>query len=299
MSLAKIILVAGPTASGKSAFAAAMAARTGGVIINTDALQIYAGLPLLSAQPTPEQRAMAPHKLYGTTDASERSSAGKWLRQAQAAIAECLQAGQTPIMVGGTGLYFQSLLGGLAEIPNIPEAAHEEAHRLYMEIGEGAFRQKLASLDAESASRIAPNDRQRLTRAYEVAIHTGKPLSAWHRASVGADLGAGSITLPYAGHVTVAVERHLIMPERDILYQQCNQRFHVMLEQGALREVEGILPRHLDDTLPAMKTIGVRELADYLSGNCSLEAAISNAQQATRNYAKRQMTWFRNQWPKT
>lgn len=295
----KIIFVAGPTASGKSAFAAGLAARINGVIINTDALQVYAGLPILSAQPTAEQYAAAPHRLYSVTDAAERSSAGKWLRQAQPVIAACLATGQTPVMVGGTGLYFRALLGGLADIPDIPTEIHDATHALYEQLGEKAFRQKLAALDPDSAERIAANDRQRLTRAYEVAIHTGKALSAWQKQSDTIDFHTSPITLPFADNMMVEIERHLIMPPRDVLYAQCNQRFHVMLEQGGLREVEAILPRNLSPDLPAMKTIGVRELGAYLAGDCSLDDAITAAQQATRNYAKRQMTWFRNQWPTT
>jgi len=282
MSQPKIVLVAGPTASGKSAFALNLARQKNGAIINADALQIYKGFPQLSAQPSETDIQTAPHQLYGVIDAAEKSSAGIWHNLATRAIDETLQNGQTPILVGGTGLYFRALLGGLADIPLIPDDVRKKVATLYNEWGEEKFRAELAKLDAETAARLAPNDRQRSIRAYEVALHSGKPLGYWHT--------HGAKTLPYI------IESHLLMPPREELYVACDKRFLHMIDQGAVAEVQKMLTHKLDPALPAMKTLGVREITDYLQGISTLDEAIAQAQQATRNYAKRQMTWFRNQW---
>ena len=287
----KLILIGGPTASGKSALALDLACQYDGAILNADALQVYAGLPLLSAQPSSEDRARVPHRLYGVTDPAEPSSAGKWRAQAMAALSETVSAGKTPIFVGGTGLYFRALLGGLDDIPPIPDAVRAEASRLYDELGERAFRERLAAKDPDSVARLARNDRQRLVRAYEVVLHTGRPLSQWH-----GQKGEDEIFVVPASGVRLRVEKNLLLPERDTLYAACESRFLTMMERGALAEVEAFLERKLDPALPVMKTIGVRELGAYLAGEISLKAALEKAQQLTRNYAKRQMTWFRNQW---
>lgn len=284
MSHPKIIFIAGPTASGKSAFALETARKYNGTIINTDALQIYKCLPLLSAQPSLEAQKEIPHLLYGALDAAEKSSVGKWLNLATAAIQQTLSANRRPIMVGGTGLYFKALLGGLSDIPPIPDEVRQTVRNLYDELGEEKFRQELAKLDPETAQRLAPNDRQRSIRAYEVALHTGKPLGHWHTKK------------SYAWIDTFHIERHLLMPDREKLYAACDARFEQMIEQGAVEEAKNLLERKLDPTLPAMKTLGVREISSYLKGEINLKDAIAKAQQATRNYAKRQMTWFRNQW---
>jgi len=284
MSQSKIILVAGPTASGKSALAMELARTGQGTIINTDAMQVYEGLPILSAQPDAKNRKAVPHELYGTLDPAERSSAGRWAEMAAAAIEKTVAQKRVPILAGGTGLYFRALMGGLAPIPAIPENVREKAEALYKEIGEEKFRAKLAKLDPDSAKKLARNDRQRLIRAYEVALHTGKPLGHWHQKSAPGFLDGYKI------------EAHLLMPEREKLYAACDRRFDKMLEAGAIEEVKSFLKRKLDPDLPAMKTLGLREIAAYLKGEMKLDEAIVKAQQATRNYAKRQMTWFRNQW---
>ena len=284
MSQQKIILVAGPTAAGKSAFALDLAQKHNGTIINADAMQIYAGLPILSAQPSPDEQQQAPHELYGTLDPSTSSSAGIWLGLAHGAITNTTAKGRTPILVGGTGLYFRALLGGLAEIPPIPETVRATTQNLYDQIGEEEFRAALAKMDPDSASRLARNDRQRLTRAYEVATYTGKTLGAWHKQEAKqSNLG------------DTRIETHILLPPRDELYAKCDQRFLKMINQGAIEEVKAFLQRNLNPTLPAMKTIGMREIGAYLRGECTLDDAIAKSQQATRNYAKRQMTWFRNQ----
>jgi len=278
-------MIGGPTASGKTAAALELAQRVEGVIINADAMQVYAGLPLLTAQPTDEEKRAVPHKLFEVFDPSERSSAGRWLALAKEAVANAVAQGRTPILVGGTGLYFGALMGNLAAIPPIPDEVRTQATALYDALGHDAFRTKLALLDAESATRIMPNDRQRLIRAYEVAAHTGKALGAWQQEGE-----AESVAKDFT------VERHLLMPDRANLYAACDARFIKMIERGALDEVRRLVQSNLDLDLPSMKILGVPELAAHLRGEITLDEAIAKAQQATRNYAKRQMTWFRNQW---
>jgi len=295
MSPQKIILIAGPTASGKSALALEIARRERGTIINADAMQIYAGLPILANQPEGAERKEIPHELYAVCDSAERSSAGRWRTLAVAAIEKTIKAGRTPILVGGTGLYFKALLGGLADIPDIPESARRQATNLYDDLGEKKFRIELAKLDPASASRIAHNDRQRLIRAYEVAAHTGKPLGEWQKRTENREKSLEKTLSLDSGLFSLIPESHLLLPDRFTLYAACNQRLERMIARGAVAEVREFLKRNLDAALPAMKTIGVREIAAHLRGAISLDAAINKAQQSTRNYAKRQMTWFRNQ----
>jgi tRNA dimethylallyltransferase len=285
MSQPKIILIAGPTASGKSALALELAHAHRGVVINADAMQIYAGLPILSAQPNASEMLKVPHRLYGVLDATNASSAGKWLALATVIIRQTVDAGTTPILVGGTGLYFAALMRGLAPIPPIPAEVHTTTQDLYDVLGEHNFRAALARIDSESALRLAKNDRQRMIRAYAVALHTGKPLGDWRK------LAMRSFMDDYAP------ESHLLNPERQTLYAACDQRFAQMLARGAIDEADQFLKRNLNENLPAMKTIGLRELAAYLKNEIGLDEAIAKGQQASRNYAKRQMTWFRNQWP--
>ncbi|MEJ0062611.1 MAG: tRNA (adenosine(37)-N6)-dimethylallyltransferase MiaA [Alphaproteobacteria bacterium] len=277
-----VILVAGPTASGKSALAADLAVETGGAVINADAMQVYHGLPILTAQPDPAALARAPHHLYAYVDPGERYSAGKWLAEAIKTIDAAWAGNKTPILVGGTGMYFKMLLSGLADIPEISDELRRQLRDDYEKDGEPVIRQRLAALDHDAAARIPPGDRQRLLRALEVALATGKSLSAWQQETQPGFLSGADIT-PI-----------LLMPPRDELYAACERRFSGMLERGAIEEVRA-LPA-LDPGLPAMKTIGAREIGDYLSGSIGLEEAKQSAQQATRNYAKRQVTWFRNQW---
>jgi tRNA dimethylallyltransferase len=301
----KIILIGGPTASGKSAKAMELARKQPSAIINADAMQVYDALPVLSAQPNAADQKEIPHALYGVLDAAEASSAGKWLGMAQAAIEAAIDAGQIPILVGGTGLYFKALLEGLAEIPPIPDEVRAEVSALYDEAGEDKFRVLLAAVDPESAARLAKNDRQRSIRAYEVAVHTGQPLGYWHRKPSPSPLRGAPLSPCKQGEGAVATattgegflfEKILVMPNREDVYASCDARFARMMERGAIDEVKNLLQRKLDPELPAMKTLGVREIGAYLKGEISLEKAITLGQQATRNYAKRQMTWFRNQW---
>ncbi len=283
-----LILIGGPTASGKSALAVELAQKVNGVIINADSMQVYAGLPILTAQPDENQLNLIPHRLYGVLDPAEACSAGRWRTLAQQAIKDVVKSGQTPILVGGTGMYFSALLGGLADIPEIPTHVRETGRQLYDEIGEDNFRFELSKSDEDSARKIRFGDRQRLLRAWEVVTHTGTPLGVWQKQSAA-----------HHEYSDYALDYHLVMPERDALYAACNKRFDSMIEHGALEEVKALLARQLDPVLPAMKILGVRELASYLRGEMSLELAVEKAKQATRNYAKRQMTWFRHRWPPT
>jgi len=280
-----IVIVAGPTASGKSALAAALAAEFSGVVINADSQQVYRDLPILTAQPTAAMQARVPHRFYGIIDAGESCSAGRWLALARAAIADAKAAGQLPILAGGTGLYFEALLKGLAELPPIPAAARAEAKALHAQLGPAGFHARLAALDPEAAARLPPSDTQRLTRAYEVAIATGRPLSAWQK-----DQEA-----PPAARAAAIV----LLPPRETLYAACDARVLEMMAGGAEAEVQALLARRLAPDLPAMKAVGVREIGTWLAGAASCAEAIAAMQQATRNYAKRQYTWFRQRLPES
>jgi len=283
-----ITLIAGPTASGKSRLALEMAERTGAVIINADSQQLYADLRVLSARPSLEDEARADHRLYGIADAAEAWSVGHWSR-AVVDLLESLRAEARPaLIVGGTGLYFSALTRGLADIPPVPAAAREEATALYDTEGETAFRLRLTTFDPPAAAAIAPGDRQRLTRAYAVARATDRSLSDW-QASTTPMLEPGTY------------QKLVIEPDRAALYANCDRRVTEMVEQGALDEVRALSVRNLNPALPAMKAVGVREFASHLAGETTLDDAIDAARQATRNYAKRQLTWFRNQtadWPR-
>jgi tRNA dimethylallyltransferase len=275
-----VVVLAGPTASGKSALALALAEHYRGTVINADALQVYRDLRILTARPDAAEKARAPHRLYGYLDAAGRGSAAQWRELAVAEIAGAHAAGRLPIVVGGTGLYLRALMRGLAPVPDIPVAIREEAVRLYDTLGGDGFRGRLAELDP-AAGRFPPGDRTRLTRAYEVVRATGIPISAWQRQAP---------TAPERRFATI-----LIAPPRAALYATCDARFAAMIAAGGLDEAQALFARGLDSTLPAMKAVGVPELVRHLRGELTLDAAIAAAQQATRRYAKRQTTWFRHQ----
>ncbi|RAK63631.1 tRNA (adenosine(37)-N6)-dimethylallyltransferase MiaA [Phenylobacterium kunshanense] len=284
----RIWLIAGPTASGKSALALRLAEAVGGEIVNADSMQLYAGLRVLTAGPGPEDLVRAPHHLFGVADPADGWSAGRWQRAARAVIDDVRARGRPAIVVGGTGLYFTALTRGLSEIPPVPAEARTGAAADFDAMGEAAFRARLADVDPTAAARIAPGDRQRLCRAWEVFAATGLSLSS-HQASAEGALPDGSWT-------AVALE-----PAREALYARCDARLVAMLEQGALDEVRALVARNLDPTLPAMKAVGVREFAAYLRGETTRDAALAAAQQETRRYAKRQTTWMRGQmadWPR-
>jgi tRNA dimethylallyltransferase len=282
---ASVVIIAGPTGSGKSALAMAVAEHFGGVIINADSQQVYRDLAILTARPSAAEMARVPHRLYGVIDAAESCSVGHWLRLSLAEIAAAQEARKLPLLVGGTGLYLEALLKGLAELPPIPEAAREEAHALHAKLGGVAFRAALAELDPEAALRVAPTDTQRLTRAYEVVRATGLPLSAWQRRQGAAPIRHAAAVVP--------------LPPRAALYAACDARVARMMASGAEAEVGALLKRQLAPSLPAMKAVGVRELGAFLDGHISCESAIAAMQQATRNYAKRQYTWFRRRLSET
>ncbi len=281
---ASVVIIAGPTASGKSALALALAEAFGGTVINADSMQGYRDLDVLTARPGPATLARAPHRLYGTVDAAESCSAGRWREAAMAEIAAARAAGRLALLVGGTGLYLRALLDGLAPVPPLPPGARQEARTLHARLGGAGFRAALARLDPEAAERLAPGDTQRLVRAYEVAAATGQGLAAWRRAQAAPAIEAAAI---------------LLLPPREALYAGCDARFRAMMAAGAEAEVAALLARGLDPALPAMKAVGVRELADALAGRLGREQATAAAQQATRRYAKRQYTWFRRQLPET
>jgi len=256
-----------------------LAEEIGGEIVNADSMQLYRDLRVLTARPSAEEEARAPHHLFGVADASEGWSVGRWLEAAKAVLADLKGAG---IVVGGTGLYFKALTEGLAEIPPVPASVRTAVEAQFDTDGEAAFRETLAKADPAAAQRIAPGDRQRLVRAMAVHEASGKALSEWQAET------SGSV----ADWQAVVLE-----PPRDLLYRRCDARLEAMIEQGALDEVRALMARGLNPALPAMKAVGVRELAAYLAGETTLPQALEAAQRETRRYAKRQMTWFRNQTP--
>jgi tRNA dimethylallyltransferase len=284
----RIWLIAGPTASGKSALALRLAEATDAEIVNADSMQLYADLRVLTARPTLEEEARAPHHLFGTVDAADGWSVGRWLRAAHEVLAEIAARGRPAVVVGGTGLYFRALTQGLAEAPEIPPEIRRLTAADYDALGQDAFRARLADVDPAAAARIAANDRQRLSRAWEVYAATGRSLSDWQ-----AD---NTLALPADGWTPVALE-----PPREALYERCDARLAAMIEAGALNEAAALAARNLDPALPLMKAVGFRELAGHLRGETTLPAALAAAQQETRRYAKRQTTWMRGQmagWPR-
>ena len=280
----RIWLIAGPTASGKSAYALDLAERIDGEIVNADSMQIYAGLRVLTAGPSPEETARAPHHLFQVVDPAIGWSVGRWLEAAPQALAEIEARGKPAIVVGGTGLYFRALTHGLADVPPVPETQREISSLLYAARGEAEFREILKPLDPQAEARIETGDRQRLVRAHAVAIATGKSLTAWQTDTKPA-LAPGSW-------------RGLVLdPPKAELYARCDARLAIMVEQGALDEVRAVEARNLDPALPALKAVGYREFAAHLRGETTLDQALDAARQETRRYAKRQLTWFRNQTP--
>jgi tRNA dimethylallyltransferase len=276
-----VVVIAGVTASGKSALALEHAQQHNGVVINADSQQVYAGIPLITAQPTRAEQQAVPHRLYGHISPTQALSAGAWREQAILAIEETLVAGKLPIVTGGTGLYLKTLIEGLSPIPAVPPAYRQQTTQMLAEEGRVAFHAYLATIDPAIAARLKEGDTQRLIRAVEVFLATGKPLSFWQ--------AQPATPAPYHFQTTV------LLPDRAVLYERINARFAQMVAHGAVQEVEALLAAHIPDTVPAMKAVGVPELARYIRGEWSLETAIANAQQASRNYAKRQYTWFRNQ----
>ncbi len=282
---AKAVLIAGPTASGKSALAVALAEAMGGVVINADSMQVYRDLRIITARPSPDDEARAPHRLYGTCDAAVNCSVGSWVADAGRALAEARAAGQLPIFTGGSGLYFKALTRGLSAVPPIPPDIRDGV-RMRLECdGIEALYLELAKRDPASAERLKPRDRSRIARALEVIEATGRSLLDWHRDGLPPLLPADQ---------TMAV---FLAPEREALYAGIDSRFAAMVEAGALEEVAALASRKLDPLLPAMKAHGVPALMRHLSGDLTLAEAIEIGRADTRHYAKRQFTWFKHQLP--
>jgi tRNA dimethylallyltransferase len=281
-----VAVIAGPTASGKSALAVELAERVGGTVINADSAQVYADLDLLSARPSAADLARVPHRLFGSWDGATSCSAADWAEQARIEIAAAHADGRLPILAGGTGLYLRTLLDGIAPVPPIDPAIRGEVRA---EIVAENHRQ-LAALDPAAAARLHPSDTTRVARALEVVRSTGRTLSNWQAERHG---GIGEV---------VELQPLILLPPREWLYERCNRRFAAMLSDGAVPEVRALLARNLDLRLPVMRAIGVREVAALIRGEWSREQALAAGQQATRNYAKRQYTWFAHQpppdWPR-
>ena len=278
-----VVIIAGPTASGKSALALDIAKALDGCVINADSMQIYRDLAILTARPDAEALAQAPHRLYGVLDGAELCTAARWAEMALREIAEAQDQGLLPILVGGTGMYLRVLVEGIAPVPEIPEEIRATTRTLHGEIGAAEFHATLAAIDPVMAARLRPSDAQRLMRAHEVVTATGCSLAAWQE----------------EGRRQRRIEplAFTLLPPRDDLYAACDGRFARMVETGALAEVAGLAARDLDADRPIMKALGVPELLRHQAGLVDLATAIKLGQQATRNYAKRQTTWFRHQMP--
>jgi tRNA dimethylallyltransferase len=286
-----VIVVAGPTASGKSALAVDLARDFDGVVINADSMQVYRDLPILTAQPDAAQLAAAPHRLYGALALDDACTAARWAAMALAEIHRAQGEAKLPILVGGTGLYLKALAQGLSPIPEVPQEQRAVTHAVVDEIGSAELHRRLAEADPEIAAKLQPNDRQRVMRAWDVLQATGKSLAWWQKQPGEAPQGAAGEALRFRTHV--------VLPARDALYEACERRFDAMLAAGALDEVRAAAAKYPAAKRQAagFKALGFRELAGLVAGETSLEAATQGAKQATRNYAKRQLTWFRYQVP--
>lgn len=276
-----VALIVGPTASGKSALALELAKKQASVVINADSAQVYRDLQILSARPSKDEMENIPHQLYGYIDGAEACSAARWAQDAKAAISAAHQEDVLPILVGGTGLYVRTLLEGISPIPEIDPQIRDDIRQLETL---DAY-QQLSKEDQVAADRLNANDRSRIQRALEVVRSTSKPLNHWHNQKVG---GISE---------QINLEAIVLLPPRDWLYERCDRRFSLMLDAGAIGEVEALISRNLQDDRPIMRAIGVPEIRALLADEIDKETAIEQAQTATRRYAKRQYTWFRNQSP--
>ncbi|MEO1015506.1 MAG: tRNA (adenosine(37)-N6)-dimethylallyltransferase MiaA [Pseudomonadota bacterium] len=279
------LLIHGPTASGKTALALALAKRLDGEVVNADSMQVYSDLRVLSARPSDEELAIAPHYLFGHVDAATRYSTGVWLDQARKTLADIERRGKTAVVVGGTGLYFMSLIQGLSDVPPVPEDVRADVRGVLQADGVDGLRARLAQVDPAAAERLGAGDRQRLARAYEVWLATGRTLASFHANAAPPVLGAGE-------WLGIA-----LTPPRARLYSLIDRRFDGMLVEGAMEEAKALAARGLDPELPAMKAHGMPWLAAYLRGEMSAAAAAEQSKRDTRRYAKRQFTWIARQFP--
>jgi tRNA dimethylallyltransferase len=286
LRLPRLALIAGPTASGKSALALALAERSQGTVINADSAQVYADLRLVSARPGPAEEERAPHRLYGYRDGALPCSAADWAADARREIEDSRKAGRLPILAGGTGLYLRTLLDGIAPVPEIDPAIRADVRARPVAENHAALERE----DAEAAARLRPTDTTRVARALEVVRSTGRPLAEWQRGRTGGLAGE------------VELRPLLLLPPRDWLYRKCDERFENMLSEEGLEEVRSLLARGLPESLPVMRAIGVREIAAMLRGDLTRDQALDAGRTATRRYAKRQYTWFAHQppaeWPR-
>lgn len=280
-----VVIVAGPTASGKSALALDLARTLGGTVINADSMQVYRELRILTARPSPQEEAIAPHRLYGVLPAAESCSAARWRALALQAIAETHAAGRLPILTGGTGLYLRALSAGLSPVPEVPTAVRRETRRRLAELGNAACHAELGLRDPAMAERLHPGDTQRLLRAMEVLAATGRSLADWQRE-------------PTEGAAGLAIFTIVLLPPRAVLRERIAARFDAMLAAGALVEARELLALRLPEDLPIMKAHGVRELIGHLAGALTLAEASQRAILLTGQYAKRQATWLRHQMAK-
>ena len=278
-----IIIITGPTASGKSSLAIDLAQSFGGNVINADSMQVYKELRILTARPSSKEEALVPHRLFGEFAAEDRCSVGRWLDLAIDEIKDAWGAERLAIVVGGTGMYLKSLRYGLATVPEIPNKINKHVRTLYTKLGGKSFVEELARVDPRAASVLHVSDSQRLTRAMAVVLATGMTLDVWQAKQIkGSGFAARFFIISF-------------LPDRKALYFACEKRFDAMLKEGAVAEVENLLALGLDPSLPAMKAVGVSEIANYIAGKTTLENATLAAKQSTRNLAKRQLTWLRNQ----
>jgi tRNA dimethylallyltransferase len=283
----RVALIAGPTASGKSALAIELAQRTGGTVINADSAQVYAELRILSARPSPDEEAQAPHRLFGHVAGTENYSAARWAEEAKAEVAAAHAGGSLPILAGGTGMYIRTLLDGIAPVPEIDPAIRAEVRAL--PVAEG--HRQLAQIDPQAAARLNPADTTRVARALEVVRSTGRTLADWQRERVGG-IGGAIDLVPL-----------VLLPDRAWLAERCDRRLAAMFDEGAIDEVHALTARDdIPANAPVRRAIGVAEIAAFLDGSLMRDEALARAQAATRQYAKRQYTWLRHQsqndWPR-
>lgn len=285
MKRVEAILIAGPTASGKSGLALEIAREFGGTIVNADSMQVYRDLRIITNRPTPEEETAVPHRLFGHVDGAQNHSVGRWLTEAAEVIASAQAAGSVPVVTGGTGLYFKALIEGLSDLPDVPQGIRERVRAEAEGRDTPDLHGALALRDPETAARLRPSDRQRVLRALEIHAASGMSLRALQtRRRPG----------PFAEAQVAAIFLHV---DREALRHRIDRRFGTMMEAGALDEVAAFASRGLDPALPVMRAHGVPGLLDHLSGRCTLAEAVARGQADTRAYAKRQVTWFRHQMP--